>query len=250
MKNEIKKERLIALAVTFLITLLLLLVLYFGGIKFDKALLAEASVPEIATLEDEELFIEPEVLTDLGEPDAVEQSEPAPVYKGEPEPAEKENTKLVVPDKNPKPAPPVEKPVTQKRESPVKATTPSATDEEKQKVTSALANKFGGNNGSKTGDKGSAGSGGSGAGVSGSVSGRTFKGCNKPSVSLRNKVTVVVNVTINAEGRVVSAKAKAGSGADAYIIKACEQAALTARWSEKKDAPEAKGTLTFTIIPK
>lgn len=250
-QNNQKKNRdsIIAAGVTMLVALSLLLFLFFGGMRFDRRELAADSTPEFA--EAEELFIEPEIIEDLGEPDAIEDDAPAPAFKGEAEKSDVENTKLVVPDKNPKPAPPVEKPVTQKNESAVKATTPSKADEEKQKVTSKLANKFTGKNGSENGTSGTSGAGGTGIGISGSVTGRTFKGCPKPSVELRNKVVVEVRVTIDSSGRVTKATARSKSGtATKSILSACEQAARGARWSEDNDTPSATGTLTFTIVPK
>lgn len=253
MNGSRKKDSVIAAAVTFTVALILLLVLFFCGLTFDPSLLAVQSTPEISveTLPEEEEFLEPEIVRDLGEQNATVQDAPAPVAKGEPEPAPVENTKVVIPDQNPKPAPPVEKPINQKKESPVKATTPSQTDEEKQKVTSKLANKFGGANGTSTGSSGSSGAGGTGVGISGSVSGRTFKGCPKPNVELQNKVVVEVKVTIDANGRVTKATARSKSGkASAAILSACEQAARGARWSEDKDTPSATGTLTFTITPR
>lgn len=241
----------IAAAVTFVVTLLLLLILFFGGISYRREQLAEASTPEIQLDMDEEEFIEPEIVSDLGEANATVQDAPAPSAKGEPEPAPVENTKQVIPDKNPNPAPPVEKPITQKNESPVKATTPQQNDEEKQKVTSKLANKFSGPNGTQNGTSGSSGAGGTGVGISGSVSGRTFKGCPKPSVELQNKVVVEVKVTIDSNGRVTKATARSKSGkASTAILRACEQAARGARWSEDKDTPSATGSITFTITPK
>lgn len=254
MANQIhhnnRKDSAIATAVTLLVALLLFLGLWFGGVTFDRSLLAEVSTPEISVAEpeEEELFVEPEITRDLGEETAETQDAPAPAFKGQPEEAPKENTRQVVPDKNPKPAPPVEKPITQSKESPVKATTPTISEEEKKKVTSSIANKFKTNdNGTETGKTGSVGAGGTGVGISGSVSGRTFLGCPKPSVSLSNKTTITVVVTIDAEGHVTSAKARNG---EAYLQRACEQAALKARWSKKEDTPSARGTLTFTITPR
>lgn len=245
-----RRDSIIAAAVTFIVALLLLLVLFFCGLRYDRSLLAEVSTPEISVEMPEE-FLEPEIVSDLGEPDAVEEEAPAPVAKGEPEPGPEENTKLVVPGKNPKPAPPVEKPITQKPESPVKATTPPAVDENKQKVTSKMADKFKGPNGSQSGTSGANGAGGTGVGISGSVSGRTFKGCPKPSVELQNKVVVEVRVTVDASGRVTKATARSKSGkASAAILRACEQAARGARWSEDPATPSASGTLTFTITPR
>lgn len=252
MNRHKNTDTIIAAAVTFVAALLLLLFLYFGGMRFDRELLAQNSTPEIQLeqLDDEE-FIEPEIVEDLGESNATEQDAPAPAAKGEPEQAEVENTRQVIPDKNPKPAPPVEKPITQKKESPVKASTPQVSDEDKKKVTSKMANKFPGRNGSNSGSTGSAGAGGTGVGISGSVSGRTFKGCPKPSVELQNKVVVEVKVTIDASGHVTRATARSRSGkASSAILRACEQAARGARWSEDKDTPSATGSITFTITPR
>lgn len=247
-----RHDKYIAAAVTFIVTLLLLLFLWFGGLHFDRSLLAASSTPEIAPLTmDEELFIEPEIMRDLGEPDAVAHDEAAPVIKGTPEQAESENTKLVVPGKNPKPAPAEPKKISTKKENPVKTTEPSKTDEEKKKVTSKLAGKFSPHNGAESGKSGSSGAGGTGVGVSGSVAGRTFKGCPKPSVELQNKVVVEVRVTINAEGRVTSATARSKRGnPSATILRACEQAARGARWNEDPNTPSARGSITFTITPR
>lgn len=247
MKTE-KKDMIIAAAVTFTAALLILLFLFFGGMTYDRSLLAEASTAAVMQPEDEELFIEPELLTDLGEPDATTNDAPAPAIQGEPKPDIKENTRKVEPGKNPKPAPPRENPVSQTKPSPVKSTEPTATDEERQRVTSTVAKGFQGKNGNKEGKNGTSGAGGTGAGISGVASGRTFKGCPKPQVELRHKVTVTVSVTIDASGKVVSAHARGGAAAN--IRRACEQAAMGARWSEKKDAPSTKGTITFTITPR
>lgn len=247
-----RNDKYIAAAVTFIVTLLLLLFLYFGGLDFDRSLLAQNSTPEIEALTmEEELFIEPEIVKDLGEPDAETHDSPAPVTKGEPEKAETENTKLVVPGKNPRPAPAQPKKVSQKKESPVKTTEPSKTDEEKKKVTSKIAGKFSPHNGSASGKSGVSGAGGSGVGIAGSVAGRTFKGCPKPSVELQNKVVVEVRVTINAAGRVTSATARSKRGnPSAAILRACEQAARGARWNEDPSTPSARGSITFTITPR
>lgn len=251
MNPQQKKDSIIAASVTFLVALILLLWLFFGGMKFDRAELAAVSTPEIQPA-DEELMLEPELVQDLGEPDAVNHDEPAPAFKGEPEKAETENTKQVVKGKNEsKQTPPVEKPVTQPKESPVKATEPPKNDEEKKKVTSKMGNKFTTQNGSNSGTSGTTGAGGAGVGIAGNVTGRTYKGCTPPKVELQNKVVVEVKVTIDASGKVTKATARTKSGKpSAAILKACEKAAFTARWSEDKDTPSANGTLTFTITPK
>ncbi len=243
------KDRAIAAGVTFIALLILLLFLFKGGMSFQRMELAEVSTPEMMLPEDEEeTFIEPEILKAQGEPDATEHDAPAPVEQGEPVKAPVENTKIVEPGDNPKPAPQIEKKITQKAESPVKATNPPATDEEQSKISSAMANKFSGKNGTPGGKTGSNGSGGTGIGISGTANGREFKGCPLPNVTLRHKTTVKVSVVIDAEGKVISATA---SGApDASIRRACEQAARSARWSAKKGAAETRGSITFTITPK
>lgn len=252
MSNRNNKDSIIAAAITFLIALGILLWLFFGSMTFDRATLANVSTAEIQTPDEEELFLEPELLQDLGEPDATEQEEPAPAFKGEPEEAEIENTKLVVPGQNENKTPPVEKPITQTKPSVVKAVEPPKTNEEKSNVTSKMAGKFTSQNGAQNGATGSNGAGTAGVGTSGSVAGRTYLGCTPPrNLQLQNKVVVVVNVTIDASGKVISAIARGKSGSpSASILEACRKAALTAKWNEKKDEPQAKGTLTFTITPK
>lgn len=241
-----QKDKALAAAITFVAMLCILIFLFLGGFTFDRNELAVASTPEI--IPQEELFLEPEILRDLGEENAVNRDAPAPAYQGEPEPSEKENTKLVVPGKNPRPAPPEEKKVSSDKESPVKSVEPSATKEEQQKVSSAVAKGFAGRNGTPEGNAGASGAGGTGTGIQGNANGRTFKGCPKPDVSLRHKTTVKVSVVIDAQGRVISAKASGGASAE--IRRACEQAAKGARWSEKKGAGETRGTITFTITPR
>lgn len=246
MKTE-ERDKTIAAAVTFIVMLLIMLLLFFGSFNYDRELLARESIPEILP-EEEEIFLEPELLRDLGEEDAVHQDSPAEAFKGEPVKAPVENTKLVVKGENPKPAPPVEKLVSTKRESPVQTTEPSITKEEKQQVTSAVAKGFSSRNGASDGksDTGN-GAGGVGMGISGNASGRSFLGCPKPDVTLRNKTTVTVSVVIDADGNVTSAKAS--GGASAAIRRACEQAARGARWSAKKGATSTRGSITFTITP-
>lgn len=240
------RDRIIAAAITFAAVLLILLFLFVGGMSVERRELAKASSPEL--MQDEETFLEPEILQDLGEPDATAHDAPAPVEQGEPEQAPVVNTKLVVKGDNPNPGPAVEKKVTITKESPVKATEPQATKEETSKITSSMADKFSGKNGAVDGSNGSNGSGGTGVGIQGNANGRDFLGCNKPDVSLQHKTTVKVSVVINADGKVISATAS--GGASAAIRRACEAAARSARWSPKKGAVETRGSITFTITPR
>lgn len=263
MDNRKRNDSVIAAVITFVVALLILLWLFFGGLTFDRAQLASVSTPEIQTVDEEELFLEPELIQDLreadlnkdeGEPEAAVQETPSPPVKGQPQPAEVENNKVVVPSKNedPTPKPPVEKPVTQNKPSPVKATEPPKNDEAKQTVTSQMAGKFQSQNGSPSGSNESTGAAATaGIGAEGVANGRTFKSCPKPSVALQNKVVVVVTVTINSAGNVTKAIARSKSGNPSQsILTACQNAALKAKWSEDPNTPSVTGTITFTITPK
>lgn len=243
------RDRSIAAAVTLVVCGLIVLFLMLGGFRFDVSQLALLQTPEaVDSLEKEEIFLEPEIIRELGEPNAVHNQEAAPAFNGEPEYSEVDNTKLVVPGRNPNPAPPVDKLVSTDKESPLKTTESSITNEERRKVTSSMAKGFTGRNGTTDGSSGTDGAGGQGIGKSGSANGRTFKGCPDPSVTLQQKTTVVVAVVIDSQGRVVSAKASGSASAE--IRRACERAAMGARWSAKEDAPESRGSITFTIIPR
>ena len=248
MTSREKKDSAIAAAVTFFAAMIILVVLFACALRFDRSLLAASSIPEPLVEEDEELFIDPELL-DLGEDNAVNNDAPAPAFKGEPAPAEEDNPEVVEPGPSPTPTPPVAKPVTQKKESPVKATEPSATDKERRKATSTVAKGFAGRNGVPDGKANeSVGAGGTGVGISGNARGRTFISCPRPDVALRHKTVVTVNIVVDASGKVTSASATGSASAE--IRRKCEQAALKARWTEKKGAGETRGTLTFTITPK
>lgn len=245
MTSQEKKDKGIAAGVTMLVALAILLWLFFTGLSWDREKLAAASIPEEA--QEEELFLDPELLN-LGEEDATANDQPAPNPLGEPEPAPVDNNRLIEPGENPKPAPPQPKMVSTPKESEVKSTEPTVTDKERQKITSSMSNKFSGKNGKPDGKNGSNGSGGDGIGVQGFARGRAFQGCPKPYLESNHKLTVTVNVVVDESGRVTHATA--AGGASATIRRACEQAALKARWSAKKGAGETRGTLTFTITPQ
>lgn len=248
MTRQQKKDSLVAGAITLLALLLLCLLLTLGHIRFDGSALAQASTPEIGLItEEEEEFIEPELLQDLGEPDAVTKDVPAPAVKGNPKPAETDNTQKIEPGKNPKKTPPVDKKITSREKQEVKSEEPPATDKERKEVSSRVSKSFQGQNGTTQGKNAGTGAGGVGMGINGVASGRVFKGCPKPKVSLRHKVVVKVSVTIDADGNVIEARAQGGASAD--IRRACEAAARSARWSAKPDAPTTKGSITFSITP-
>lgn len=239
-------DRMVAVGVTVLFALLLMLFLYFGEIGFSREDMAAASTPEIAA-EDDELFLEPELI-DVGEPDPEVEEQAAPEALGEPEKAPETEVRIPeVKGDNPVKAAPKEKLVTQDKPSPVTATTPSG--KETKKVSDPLAGVFSPNNGKPTGKAESAGAGGTSVGTSGTANGWVFKGCPKPSVAVKNKVTVTVKVTVNEKGNVISAKA---SGGTAEINAACEAAARQAKWNptDPATAQKASGTITFTVVPK
>lgn len=240
-----RKDKMIAAGVTLAVALALILFLLFNSLTWNqKALVQNQEIPEP---EEEEIFLDPQLLN-LGEEEAVAHDQPAPNPQGEPEPAETDNDRLVIPGENPKPAPLKEKLVSTPKESEVKTVEPKATDKERQKITSTMAKGFSSQSGKPDGKDGSAGSGGEGLGIVGSARGRVFRGCPAPDVTLRHKLTVTVNVTVDEHGSVVSASARGGASAE--IRRACERAALQARWSPKKGAGETRGTITFTITPR
>ncbi len=246
MKEIEKKASVIAACITFAVTGLLLVILFTCSLTWDRAALASMSTPEEQS--DEELFISPELI-DLGEMSTPMTDEATPSEIGEPVPAPEEVKQPIEKGENPEPAPVVEKKITQKSESPIKVKDPPAEKEEKKVVTSKMADKFSGKNGSVDGKFASAnGAGGIGVGVTGNARGRTFLGCPKPVVELTNKTVVIVDIVVNEEGNVVSASARGSSSAT--IRSKCEQSALKARWSAKRGAGDTRGTITFTITPR
>lgn len=246
MTSREKKDKAIAGGATLLIALAVLLMLLFTTLTWDRDALAENHKIEKPE-EEEEIFLDPELLN-LGEENAVTHDEPAPNPLGEPEKAEKENDRLVEPGENPKPAPPKPKLVSTEKESPVKTQEPTATDKERQHITSKMAKGFSSQNGKPDGKDGKNGSGGQGEGIKGFARGRVFKGCPKPNVTLQHKVTVVVDVVVDEQGNVTSASARGGASSE--IRRACERAARQAKWSPKKGAGETRGSITFPITPR
>lgn len=218
------RARVIAGITTGVIAMLLLLLLYFGRFDFSPRQMAAASVPE----PEEEIFLEPELL-DPGVDNREQIEEPAPAPKGEPERVDEE------------PQPVAVKGATVKTEKPVIA------EPERKVRTDRTNGAFARDNGAEDGTLSSQGAGGAGVGISGAVSGRSLLSCPKPDVMLRNRTVIKVRVSVDAEGRTVSAKAL--SGGDAALRSKCEQAARGARWQPKEGAPTVTGTLTFTLKP-
>ena len=246
MKDYEKKASAIAAAITMAVVALTLAVLFTCSLTWDRDALASSPKPEIQ--EEEELFISPELI-DLGEMSTPDVDEATPSEAGEPVKADEEVKKPVERGENPEPAPPVENKITQAKESPVKAKEPTATKEERRRVSSKLAGKFSSKNGAADGKFNSEnGAGAAGVGVNGNARGRTFLGCPKPVVELTNKTVVVVDITVDEDGNVTSASAR--GSASATIRRKCEQSARQARWSKKRGAGDTRGTITFTITPR
>lgn len=245
-KKEDKNAAVIAAVATMLIVAAVLVVLFTCSLSWDRAALASASIHEEQS--DEELFIDPELI-ELGETETPEQDQATPAEIGEPEKADVEQPKAVEKGENPKPAPPVEKKITQKAESPVKSKEPPATDEDRRRATSKMAGKFAPKNGAAEGKfHSTSGTGSTGVGVTGNARGRTFLGCPKPVVELQNKTVVTVDIVVDEEGHVISAHAR--GSASSTIRHKCEQSAMKARWSAKRGAGDTRGTITFTITPR
>ena len=247
-KRESRRDSVIAGLITLLVVGLLLVWLLVATLHYDERLAASTENPQ---LEEDEVFLDPELLLEqnksIGEPDAGFQDTPAPEIKGQPAPVPEEQTHTVVSAENPAPSP-EQKLITSTAESAVQTAAPDKKKEE-EKVATSMAGKFNSKPGSVQGKFDSTGgSDGSGSGVTGKMSGRQFLGCPLPDVSLAHKTTVTVSITVDAEGKVLTATAS--GAATREIRKKCEQAAMQARWSPKKGATSTRGSLTFTIIPK
>ncbi len=243
-----RRDSLIAAIVTCLIVGLLLLWLFVATLHYDEKLANNSENPQ---LEEDEIFLDPELLLEnhqsIGEPDAVSHDSPAPEVKGEPAPATVEQPHTVISGDNNVPSP-EQTLIASNEESTVQTVAPDKKKEE-EKVATSMAGKFSSKPGSVQGKFDSpGGSDGSGSGVTGKMSGRQFLGCPLPDVSLAHKTTVTVSITVDADGKVMTATAS--GAATREIRKKCEQAAMQARWSAKKGATSTRGSLTFTIIPK
>lgn len=243
-----RKDSYIAAIVTFIAIGITLVWLLVATLHYDERLATNSQNPQ---LEEDEIFLDPELLLEnnksIGEPDIKNQDAPAPEIKGVPAPAPEEQSHTVVSGENKTPSP-EQTLVTSNKESAVQSA-PSNKKKEKEKVASTMAGKFNSKPGSVEGKFDSAsGTDGAASGVTGKMSGRQFLGCPLPDVALSHKTTVTVSITVDADGKVTSATAS--GAATREIRKKCEQAALQAKWSEKKGATSTRGSITFTIIPK
>ncbi len=243
-----RRDSLIAAFVTFLAIGGVLVWLLLTTLRYDDKLAAHSENPQ---LEEDEIFLDPELLLEthksIGEPDATANDTPAPEIKGNPAPAPVEQPHTVISGENTNPSP-EQTLIASDAESAVQTVAPNKKKGE-DKVATSMAGKFTTKPGSVQGKFDSTGgSDGVGSGVTGKMSGRQFLGCPLPNVSLAHKTTVTVSITVDAEGKVMTATAS--GAATREIRKKCEQAAMQARWSAKKGATSTRGSITFTIIPK
>ena len=141
------------------------------------------------------------------------------------------------------------------KESDVKSSTPKGSAEE-QKITSNMGSKFNSNNGSRDGqDAGNAGAGGTGnVNAQGKLSGRQMLSCPRQNVGdiSFTKGTVTVNVTVTAAGTVSSASVTSASPTSIpnTVKNKCISMAKGSKWTPKEGAPNAQGTIIFTITRK
>lgn len=215
--------------------------------------MAETSIPEIQ--DDEEIFLEPELLVvaDPGDEEEKTVDEAAPQTPGEPDPAEIEQPVRVVKNLELPKEPPVSNKPKQvadnNKESELQTSTPKLTEEEEKRIASMSGKLKSDNNGSRTGkESGNSGSGGDGVAFAGNVNGRTMISCPTWKVRLTQKTTVKINITVDADGNVV--KATAVSGGTPNLRTQCEKMAKGSKWTAKKGASPVAGTITFTITPQ
>lgn len=249
--NE-RKATVIAAAVTFGAALIVLVLLFVLNIGDSRSVLAAESIPEIE--DNEEIYLEPEllVLDNPGDETQETVDEAAPQPPGEPDPApEEQPVKVVKNTQPPKETPVSNKPkqVSDNKESDVKTSTPKLSEEEEKRIASMSGKLKTDNNGSRTGTETAAsGSGGDGVEAKGSVNGRTMTFCPTWKVRLTQRTTVKVSIVVDANGKVTEAKAI--SGGTPNLRKECEKMALGSKWTPKKGAAPASGTISFTITPQ
>ncbi|MDE6218771.1 MAG: hypothetical protein K2F64_07175 [Muribaculaceae bacterium] len=238
------RDRTIAAAVTLAVALIITLILFFTKMGSLTAPVASAvpepDEPEV-TFQEIELVAEP-----VGATEAPAEPDDPPVPKGEPEKADEPVEERVEPGPSPKPAPIREPKATQKKPSPLKENENAMTEAERKRLKSLAGSMNPNQNGAPSGHS-DAINGKGAVKAAGSLSGRNFLGCTTGEIHVTARTVVRVSVTVDASGRVKTAKAVSGPS---QYHKKCESWALTARWSEKKDAPTVSGSITFTITPK
>lgn len=249
-------NRLIAAVGTLIAVLLLLMLCLLVHLRLpQKQPAAETSPLEMAAIEPDltEEFIDPLLLENAGDQDAREHTDPAPVPDGRPDPADKPQDRRVVNGDNPNPNPSSEKLVKSKNPSTKRTTDPTAKNQPDTRIADRMSGQFTPHNGRPGGSSqpsANSGSGGTGSGATGTLrGGRKLLSCPLPTVSLRQKVVIKVEVYVNAEGRVTEANVISGSS-DPTLREKCRQASMKAKWTPKADAPRTRGVITWTLVPK
>ena len=113
-----------------------------------------------------------------------------------------------------------------------------------------------GNQGRPDGDPNSnqyTGNGTGNGGVGYSLSGRKPKGLPKPVYASNEQGIVVVKITVNREGKVISAISgvKGSTTLDSALLSAAKHAALTTKFNKKLSAPTKQtGTITYHFVLK
>lgn len=91
---------------------------------------------------------------------------------------------------------------------------------------------------------------GAGDGISFNLGGRTSVTLPPPEYNQREEGTVVVQITVDRTGRVISAVAgvRGSTTLDSYLLNVAKQAALRSKFSSKDEAPERQvGTITYVF---
>ncbi len=107
--------------------------------------------------------------------------------------------------------------------------------------------------GSGGGTGGGSGSGtgtGQGNGISFNLDGRNPLFLQNPEYNSQNEGKVVVEITVNSEGRVTDARpgAKGSTTLDDYLLQVAKNAALQSKFTRKPDATVQKGTITYRFL--
>lgn len=260
----------IALSVTATVALILLLLLLGihlslpqpsptnAGKKISMASIEPEVIPE-PLLEDQELFIEPELIddgtpetpdNDLAQADAV-------TPPGEPQQAPEPNDRLVVNGPNPKQNQEAEPLVAANKPNDIKTTKPSPKDKPDQKIQSEEKAQVSFHNGRRDGKAPTASSGNGNASSSSSAHGEAQGGrslLNNPPVgsfTISSRITVTVTIQVKADGSVVKGSASVTGLSSKYndlrhkLIAAAEKT----KWTPKAGAPTVRGTIYWTLTP-
>lgn len=248
-----RRDAVIAACVTFAVALVLLVLLFVLTVGTpDVSRLAEESIPEIQDVEEEEIFLEPEmlVLDRIGFEDGDKTLEEMPQPLGEPEISDEvqnerviKNDKIVEQPSEENPPPLLSDDKSNKnldRTTPMPAdTTKNITDHERPNIQFPQNGKLEGEItfASGTGEKN----------PKGNKDGRHLEHWPPMKYTLSQPAQVTINIEVNAEGKVTYAKAAKNSGGDKKLQQQCEKWALETTWTPKKGAPITPGVLRFNI---